>query len=239
MTLLGTINVGQADFGLLNSTVMGVCSTPAGSEVKVCTFADNFELKAGTVVTIKFTYANTYGDGSTTYPKLSVNGVTGAIRNVTGEYASNGCWNNQALVPLLFDGTDFTLLINNVTDEVSDDNKYSVSSKGVAAVLATESGTLTATDETIEYMRWGKAVIIEGKYSGQLSDSNMHRPMTILLPQRLHPAVAFRAALIDNTSDTVCGQCVVNKTGDMVMWLSHLLTGTFTNLVFTASYLVN
>lgn len=135
MTLINTTNVGGTDFGLLNSTVMGVCSTPAGSEVKACTFADNFELKAGVVVTIKFTYANTYGDGSTTYPKLSINGVTGAIRNASGSLASNGAWAAQALVPFIFDGTDFTLLVNPVTDTVASDNMYSVSSKGVDSAI--------------------------------------------------------------------------------------------------------
>ena len=139
MTLINTVNVGGTDFGLLNNTVMGVCSTPAGSEVKACTFADNFELKAGVVVTIKFTYANTYGDGSTTYPKLSINGVTGAIRNASGSLASNGAWAAQALVPFIFDGTDFTLLVNPVTDTVASDNMYSVSSKGVSGSIAAVS----------------------------------------------------------------------------------------------------
>ena len=146
MTLINTTNVGGTDFGLLNSTVMGVCSTPAGSEVKACTFADDFELKAGVVVTIKFTYANTYGDGSTTYPKLSVNGVTGAIRNANGSLASNGAWAAQALVPFIFDGTDFTLLVNPVTGTVSSDNAYPVSSKGVAVAVSAEATARTNAD---------------------------------------------------------------------------------------------
>lgn len=139
MTLVNTIDVGGTVFGLLNSTIMGVCNTPAGSEVKACTFADNFELKAGVTVTIKFTYANTYGDGSTTYPKLSINGVTGAIRNTSGSLASNGAWVAQALVPFLFDGTDFTLLVDPVTDTVSSNNAYPVSSRGVAQAISDEA----------------------------------------------------------------------------------------------------
>lgn len=136
MTLLHTINMGSTDFGILNTTVMGVCATPAGSEVKACTFADSFELKAGAVITIKFTYANTYGDGSTTYPKLSVNGTTGAIRNATGAYASNGAWQAQSLIPFIFDGTDFTLVTGTVTDTISADNAYPVSSRGVAGAIS-------------------------------------------------------------------------------------------------------
>ena len=148
MTLLNTLNVGGTDFGILNNTVMGVCATPAGNEIKDCSFADNFELKAGVIVTIKFTYTNTYGNGSTTYPKLTVNGITGAIRNVTGEYASNGAWNNQALVPFLFDGTDFTLLITNVTDTVASNNKYSVSSDAVADSCFYKAWSVLTDDET-------------------------------------------------------------------------------------------
>lgn len=112
MTLLNTINVGGTDFGLLNNTVMGVCNTPAGSEVKACTFADSFELKAGVVVTIKFTYANTYGDGSTTYPKLSVNGTPYPIKYATNAYAGAGAWINGQTVPFMFDGTGFILVAN-------------------------------------------------------------------------------------------------------------------------------
>lgn len=149
MTLLNTIDVGGTAFGLLNSTIMGVCGTPAGSEVKECTFADSFELKAGVVVTIKFTYANTYGDGSATYPKLSINGVTGAIRNTSGSLASNGAWVAQALVPFLFDGTDFTLLVDPVTDTVSSNNAYPVSSRGVAQAISDEATARTNADNSL------------------------------------------------------------------------------------------
>jgi hypothetical protein len=112
MTLLNTINVGGTDFGLLNNTVMGVCDTPAGSEVKACTFADSFELTAGVVVTIKFTYANTYGDGNTTYPKLSVGGTSYPIKYATNAYAGAGAWINGQTVPFMFDGTGFILVAN-------------------------------------------------------------------------------------------------------------------------------
>jgi hypothetical protein len=139
MTFLNTINIGNTDFGIANSTILGVCTTPAGSEVKVCSFADNFELKAGLVITIKFTYANTYGNGSTTYPKLSVNGTTGAIRNASGVYASSGAWQNQSLVPFIYDGTDFSLLTGSVTDTVEAGNAYPVSSQGVYNAVSAEA----------------------------------------------------------------------------------------------------
>lgn len=201
MTLLNTINVGGTDFGLLNNTVMGVCSTPAGSEVKACTFADSFELKAGVVVTIKFTYANTYGNGSTTYPKLSINGVTGAIRDASGTYASNGCWNNQSLVPLLFDGTDFMLLINNVTDTVALNNMYSVTSSAVSKCL----GYSFEEHKTGRYWTDGKPTyerIITATINGDLSGYVViqHNIANIDTPLRI---VFGRANLPDNPTDFV------------------------------------
>jgi hypothetical protein len=149
MTFLNTINIGNTDFGIANSTILGVCTTPAGSEVKVCSFADNFELKAGLVITIKFTYANTYGDGSTTYPKLSVNGTTGAIRNASGVYASSGAWQNQSLVPFIYDGTDFSLLTGSVTDTVEAGNAYPVSSQGVYNAVSAEATARTNADSDL------------------------------------------------------------------------------------------
>lgn len=109
MTLLNTINVGGTDYGITGAAVLGSCATPAGSEVKVCTFSDNFELKAGDMLLVKFTYANTYGDGSTTYPKLQVNGTNYVMRRADGNYIEAGEWGNNATLTFLFDGTDFIM----------------------------------------------------------------------------------------------------------------------------------
>lgn len=109
MTLLNTINVGGTDYGITGAAVLGSCATPAGSEVKVCTFSDSFELKAGDMLLVKFTYANTYGDGSTTYPKLQVNGTNYVMRRADGNYLQSGEWGNNATLTFLFDGTDFIL----------------------------------------------------------------------------------------------------------------------------------
>lgn len=109
MTLLNTINVGGTDYGITGAAVIGSCVTPAGSEVKACTFSDTFELKAGDMLLVKFTYANTYGDGSTTYPKLQVNGTNYVMRRADGNYLQSGEWDNNATLTFLFDGTDFIL----------------------------------------------------------------------------------------------------------------------------------
>ena len=107
MTLLNTVNVGGTNFGLANNSVLGTCATPAGSEVKVCTFSDSFELQAGLNIAVKFTYANTYGDGSTTYPKLSVNGTSYPIRRSDDSYVRSGDWANGQTAVFMFNGTDF------------------------------------------------------------------------------------------------------------------------------------
>ena len=109
MNLIKTINVGGTDYGITGAAVLGSCATPAGSEIKVCTFSDNFELKAGDMLLVKFTYANTYGDGSTTYPKLQVNGTNYVMRRADGNYLQSGEWGNNATLTFLFDGTDFIL----------------------------------------------------------------------------------------------------------------------------------
>lgn len=109
MTLLNTINVGGTDYGITGAAVLGSCATPAGSEIKVCTFSDSFELKAGDMLSVKFTYANTYGDGSTTYPKLQVNSTNYAMRRADGNYLRSGEWGSNTTLVFLFDGTDFVL----------------------------------------------------------------------------------------------------------------------------------
>lgn len=119
MTLLSTINANGNNYGIMGIAVPGSCATPAGTEVKVCTFTDNFELKAGGIFLIKFTYANTYGDGSTTYPKLQVNGTNYVMRRADGNYVESGEWDNNATLTFLFDGTDFILPAGSATGAAS------------------------------------------------------------------------------------------------------------------------
>ena len=107
MTLLNTINVGGTDYGLIAVTTIGSCATPAGTEIKQITFSDSFQLKAGVSIAVQFTYANTYGDGSSTYPKLSVNGTNYPIKFSTGNYAGDGAWVDGQTVAFMFDGTSF------------------------------------------------------------------------------------------------------------------------------------
>ena len=106
MTLLDTVNVGGSDYGYLAVTVLGSCATPAGTEIKQASFSDNFQLRAGVSIAVQFTYANTYGDGSATYPKLRVNGTDYPIKFSNGDYAGDGAWDNGQIVAFMFDGTN-------------------------------------------------------------------------------------------------------------------------------------
>jgi hypothetical protein len=131
MTLLNDIDVGGTKYKYANSIPMGTCATPAGSEVKECAFADSFELAVGNLISVTFTYANTYGDGSTTYPKLLINGTQYPVKQPVGGYASSGAWANGQAVTFMFDGTNLVFLTVPVVDTVASDNMNSVSSNAV------------------------------------------------------------------------------------------------------------
>ena len=151
MTLLNTINVGGTDFKVAGVAILGSCPTPAGSEVKVCAFTDDFELKAGDMLLVKFTYANTYGDGSTTYPKLQVNGTNYTMRRADGSYITAGEWDSNATLTFLFDGTDFILPVGSramsySTEEVATGKKW-IDGKDIyrKSIVATGTETLQTT----------------------------------------------------------------------------------------------
>ena len=131
MTLLNDIDVGGTKYKYANSIPMGTCATPAGSEVKECVFADSFELAIGNLISVTFTYANTYGDGSTTYPKLLINGTQYPVKQPVGGYASSGAWANGQAVTFMFDGTNLVFLTVPVVDTVANGNMNSVSSNAV------------------------------------------------------------------------------------------------------------
>ena len=149
MTYLNTINIGNTDYGLNGINIIGACNTPAGNITKECNFNDLFELKAGVSFTVKFTYGNTYGDGSTTYPRLSIGNTVGAIRSSNGAYAGSGAWQNNALVSFLFDGTDFIYNAVNVTDTVASNSSVPVSSKGVYSAISSEATTRADADSEL------------------------------------------------------------------------------------------
>ena len=111
MTLLNTVNVGGVNYRYLGAVPVGTCATPAGTQLKETAFDDSFSVEAGSIVAVKFTYANTYGDGSSTYPSIKVGNNNYPMRVASsGGYAKNGDWGNSALLLLLFDGTSMYII---------------------------------------------------------------------------------------------------------------------------------
>ena len=111
MTLLSNINVGGTDFGYSGTVPVGSCETPAGTQMKAAAFDDRFDLRTSKLIAVKFTYTNTYGDGSSTYPMLTVDGNSYPIRVASnGGYAQSGAWSDSALVLFLFDGTSMYII---------------------------------------------------------------------------------------------------------------------------------
>jgi hypothetical protein len=111
MTFLSNVNVGGINNAVMPKVPMGTCPTPAGTEVKLCTFSDDFELTTGCFIAVKFTYANTYGDGSSTYPKISIGGEQYPLKLMTNAYASTGAWANNQTLLLMFDGTNLIKVV--------------------------------------------------------------------------------------------------------------------------------
>ena len=111
MIFLEDINTAGISYGVLPRVPQLACATPAGTELKACTTDDDFPVVSGMVIAVKFTYANTYGNGSSTYPKLTVNGTSYPIKLATGTYAASGAWANGQTVFFMFDGTNFVKMV--------------------------------------------------------------------------------------------------------------------------------
>ena len=110
MGLIDTINIGGVVYNLQAKIPIGSCATPAGTNIKVCVFNEALTLRANFALAVKFTYGNTYGDGSATYPYLQVNSTNYIIKTNEGSFASAGAWGNNQTVIFLFDGTDFIMV---------------------------------------------------------------------------------------------------------------------------------
>lgn len=135
MTLLNELNVGSQQYGMMGVVPMGTCATPAGTAIKESAFADDFELSAGNLISVTFTYANTYGDGSTTYPSLKIGSYTYPIKYPTGAYATSGAWANGQAVTFMFDGVNL-IMTHPVATAVQAGNNLPVTSAAVAAAIS-------------------------------------------------------------------------------------------------------
>lgn len=158
MTLLNELNVGGQQYGMMGVVPMGTCATPAGTAIKESAFADDFELSAGNLISVTFTYANTYGDGSTTYPSLKIGSYTYPIKYPTGAYAASGAWANGQAVTFMFDGTNL-IMTHPVATEVQAGNNLPVSSAAVASALASyDKFEFILTDATDKIYKLGTTI---------------------------------------------------------------------------------
>ena len=114
----------------------------------------------------------------------------------------------------------------------------SVSSNAVAQALAVDTGTLTATDETIDYIKYGKIVQLLGVYNGSIAQG-ISRRMSITLPSALRPRIAFRALLLNNSNDNPIGQAVIQNNGAIIMWVGSQAPSSNSPCVFSAIFIVD
>lgn len=167
------------------------CTTAASTEVKsVAITGDGVILKAGNVYAITMTNGNTYGNGTTTYPKLSINsGTAYPICDSCGRYAKSGAWKAGDTVKVLFTGTKY-IMAAGVADRVESGNQQAVTSNsmscrmtanksvtgpelgtgGIVRVMFTAdiTGTDTTTGLTLTYN--GTGIAVKVNKNGILAD---------------------------------------------------------------------
>jgi hypothetical protein len=109
------------------------CDTAAGTETKsVAITGDGTTLKAGNIYSITMTHENTYGNGSSTYPKLSINnGTAYPMCDARGAYLKSGAWAAGDVVTVLFTGSKFLKNTVNIAETVENGNTLPVSSNAV------------------------------------------------------------------------------------------------------------
>lgn len=112
------------------------CASAASTAGKEISITGNV-LKTGNVYVIEMTHGNTYGDGSATYPTLSVNGGTAyPMCNENGNFLSAGAWGDGDFVTVLFTGTKYLMRTLGVVDKIENNNMRPVTSDAVSVVQA-------------------------------------------------------------------------------------------------------
>ena len=86
---------------------VATCETAGSTGAKSVAIQGNV-LAVGLIYAVTFTYANEYGDGTTTYPTFSINsGTAYPIKDNFGNYLKSGSWQAGETLELLFTGTSF------------------------------------------------------------------------------------------------------------------------------------
>ncbi len=111
------------------------CDTAESTQNKSIAISRNV-LKAGNLYVIDMVNANAYGDGTATYPTLSINsGTAYPICDASGNYAKAGSWSAGQTVKLLFTGSRY-LMSAGITSTLSEGNQNAPTSESVARAIA-------------------------------------------------------------------------------------------------------
>ena len=136
-------------------TYYGTCATAAGTKDKVVTVStdQNFSLKVGTVVGVKFSYTNTYSSATANPITLNVNN-TGA-KNIWYNTTHSGAGNTGAatqiygyanrMIYYMYDGTYWVWINYGVLDG----NTNTVPSAQCETAAATAAKTASLTNHTL------------------------------------------------------------------------------------------
>lgn len=112
------------------------CTSAASAATKEISVTGSV-LKAGNIYVVAMTNGNTYGDGSVTYPSLSINGGTAyPMCDSKGAYLKSGAWKDGETITLVYDGTKY-LKFSSPVDEIGNGNPYAVTSNAVSCIMAT------------------------------------------------------------------------------------------------------
>ena len=124
------------------------CQTAAIDETKVIAVQGDV-LKAGKIYVIDMTNGNTYGDGSTTYPKLSINsGTAYPLCDANGQYLASGAWAAGDTIKVIFTGAKFLMSTRAPTDAVTNGDKSPITSNAVFQIVANQFNVMRPIGST-------------------------------------------------------------------------------------------
>ena len=154
------------------------CDTGAQTEVKSVAVQGDVQ-HTGTIYVIEMTNGNTYGDGSTTYPKISINsGTAYPICDAGGNYVGSGAWNAGETITVLFTGSKFLMSTRSVTDAVTDGDMRPVTSNAVHDYIPPKAGQWTTARsikiQDADGTNTGSGVSVNGS-----ADKTLKLPATI------------------------------------------------------------
>ena len=147
------------------------CSTGASTQNKSLAITGNV-LKAGDVYVITMTYGNTYGDGSLTYPTLSINsGTAYPICDASGNYLGAGAWDDGETIKVLFTGSRYLMATPGQIDKIENGNFKPVTSNAISYI--------TASSTNIFGPELGVGGIIRVLFSNTINGNDITTPLTL------------------------------------------------------------